>query len=1724
MRIALGAFSIIVAMAVLIILISPGFADEPEYICGMKEHTHTDACYLELVCELDEGHDHDEGCYEAPLLCTMPTDHEHSYSCYYEPVICGYEEGEEIGEGEVHNHISSCYGLELVCGIEENHVHNETCYGEPVLVCTETGHFHNKDCYIMSDELQCGLIEHVHDESCLPVEEELAFEPEGESVCQLCMDNAPHGHAGGTEPTTAAKQAAAPGFMGIAAISGGDGFDSELKNFLRSAVITNSDGTDPGGVYTVGADYIISLKFEEAPTTLQFEHNTSGYMTYQLPEEIKIITPVDKGKIMAKEMILVGGVLTPTSKDIEVGEFSVDEDGAVTVKFYNVDEAGLPASKPYFDHFSNCYFDLDLYAQFASSGGSQSIDFGNSVTIDVDVDEKAAALSLTKEADYDKAAETIDYTVTIKAEEGPLDHITFTDIFKSSDVSGGGFGAAARPGDRGFLQNLMVSINGGAETPYSEDTSELPGTYSWDSLGNLKVHFDPDITLETGEEIVVTYRMDVGYLLEEGIVTKSNSPYGNSTGRRYAYNLNMQNEVTVTAMDSEEGVLNSTAKTATQASRSDLYKTGEMSSDGKTIRYDVRAGADYQVILNGMNITDTLGDGLTFGSGTTVTVYYYDDLNNEISPSPLKTFTASGKSFTHTVPSGFNGKDIYRVRFVYDAIIENPTSATPSTFDNTITIHNYLDVGDQSETIKTTNPSANMAVSKAGTIIGDSIEWTITWFIPGIYAGQPIYFMDYFSDEVYNRPDPESVSIMVDNGTTTELLETDKYDVVYGSDSGSQRQRWYIYFKEYTLGTTAAPATGSISPFGSTSVTLTITYRTDIREAKFYNGTNNGKTLKEFWEDAARAHSSALNDAICNHVEVAGSLDGGKTWTPVNRFVYIYYPLNKIATINNGEIWYLVTIDRTENAALSRYQDWGSNPIFEDTFNSDLMEYVEGSFRVQYYSGSFPGGIQSYGAYNSSGVDQLSTYISDNGGTSTISVHLSALNKIRGPVYGDNYAEWVGPPTLTWTVSGSPLAVAPETATSPVSSTSEKWWDPSQAGGRPMGQPLYIYYRMRLKDIDPKMVDPEEPLKIDNTATLKGENGSYSANETTDYRVYIVDKEMKKDAEAGNRADVTIDINPMGLKLAQDNKDPEGLIDVVDIMSDTLSAYLGSISIHAKYPAGTLTYEEMEINQEDGEIWSYKVEGNKITFKVPDETPLKITYSALIKGNPGQIIAITNEVSVYGKYEAKVIQSFDVSSAQGSAGGAYVPVTLRKTDADGGAYLPGAKFALYASEDFPARPKKDDANGSEHYKVADKYKVAEEDFYFLQYGVTDSSGQILFSNEFLTLNSHAIYAIVEIEQPDGYVMPTDPVKLFSFEELDASAYLPRTVKVISDYVEVENTKESASVTIGGKKTVESATGAAPPEEEFTFNLTQVGVVNFGDVSTLTITGPTAGGIEGEKTTAGAGTFEFKIDGLAGGTYYFMVTEADDGADNWAYDKTQYLFEAAINYPGKLDPSTPDITVTYRTRAGEEELWGVITPGGAAGNPAKFVNTYDDEPYYMTINKSWDGGIVQDDERNKDIVFVLVGNGVVPQTYTSDYKGGGVFRIDFDIATFDTGLTYTLYEICPAEYEPVGDGWVLIGPESSPLGYNRFKLLYDLTIMDKGAGNAVTVTGKHNISKVSFDGANPPWAYVDNCHVGGPMLPETGGEGLGRFLLTGLALMTGAVIALTVRRKVARVRS
>ena len=77
------ALAFLVVLLTAIALMVPAVSmTRGDLVCGMEEHSHSEACYEQvLTCtNEDEDHEHGEECYTKELTCVIPV-HQHSDAC-----------------------------------------------------------------------------------------------------------------------------------------------------------------------------------------------------------------------------------------------------------------------------------------------------------------------------------------------------------------------------------------------------------------------------------------------------------------------------------------------------------------------------------------------------------------------------------------------------------------------------------------------------------------------------------------------------------------------------------------------------------------------------------------------------------------------------------------------------------------------------------------------------------------------------------------------------------------------------------------------------------------------------------------------------------------------------------------------------------------------------------------------------------------------------------------------------------------------------------------------------------------------------------------------------------------------------------------------------------------------------------------------------------------------------------------------------------------------------------------------------------------------------------------------------------------------------------------------------------------------------------------------------------------------------------------------------------
>ena len=1270
--------------------------------------------------------------------------------------------------------------------------------------------------------------------------------------------------------------AVSDGLMGIVPLGIGDRWD--LSNYVTGIMVKDSTGkVITTGDYFYDETYSFNISFSEHDKTGgQFQYN-GGKLIYQLPDELVVTSP-KSGYIKV-------------ANGSNIGEYSIDSSGRVEVRFYDVDNNGNPISQNFIDYYANVKFTLALDADFDEDVTAGKIDFGASTSITVNTIEKQpAGLKIDKAASaFDSATESVSFTVDVTAVGGKVDNVILTDALnfsiqsafriKQSDIPGN----YANPFSSGS-GSFEYSINGGSWMPQSGA--------SWAS-GGQSLRFDfgtpGGITLQKNESVKLRYTLKLGDILDYFASQGGSSRWI----QRLLYNLTLTNTATATGSDGSSDV-SATAMTQTPMRKSFLAKAGVQQADGQ-IQWTAKVG-DGTKALNGLTITDSMSSGLSQPVTGDVTIKLYGLSNNLLSTvvvTPPYTGTAGfaltgTTGFTYTVPT--SPANIGYADLTY--------STTPSITDPSSIYRNEIGITVGGET---SSVSGSVSYSGVGTGVGTpenayNIRWTKTseWVFGA--TGKPtdiVYtivmrvpagtdtidsaagvfqdiFMTYVSSDG-NYPWPSR------DWNITGGAETDIDNLVSVAISGETDPDYFIHLPadgsgedmRVYLGVTGEPVPVSSYrwPY-SDAKTVTITYRIPL-DIPDLDATT---TLLEYLESTPDARIKNQIVSTGNEVEDV-----------VVASCYDYYPLYKSVEPNyfmSSLFDYTVVLNGNTNVGQENpfdspfgnlgYQLFapGEPAIFSDTFDPKLR-YVPGSLKVS-------DGTNFYGPYALNGGGYITDWL-------------------EGMIVGN-----------TLTVDFRDLAQVDGALNMIIDLTPGDWYSDNKV--------YTVYYQLLLRDeYTESYPDPADPpLSVKNTATVypTGEHfdgGVFSDDAEALYTPKVITKEMT--AENGeNTAEVEIIINPDGKRLRYASvEDP--VLTATDVMEGPLGYFLSTIKIQTKNKIGSVWVDpwvDAPAPTGTGALWSFTpVDDKTLEFKLPDEQPIRITYTVAITSGTGIVDTASNKITILGHSGSDSLENYIVTKTSAFADAARTEFLLYKNDSQQeGQLLTGARFALYILRDAGWG----DGRTPTDSGIAATIPITGGTLFYLQDEVVGPSGYIRFDDPWLTQSYDCIYALVEIEAPNGYLLPAsleDRTTYFAYT--DKSGMSSLVVNVVLDNMMLSNDAITPiDVSIPIEKRVFGVTATT---ETFTFRLAQV-----TDATGDTLASPFIGAVE---TISGAGTTAFTIENLGIGSYFFKITEDNDGVSGWIYDSTAYIVEVEV-FINTSDGESLDYTVTV-LNAGSTEI-------------------------------------------------------------------------------------------------------------------------------------------------------------------------------------------------------------
>ena len=684
-------------------LILPAITLEKQ--CDIPEHTHTDACYTQVMSR------------EMTVpVCSAETleIHQHTADCYDSDgnLTCGY------ADFVVHRHDSTCYDENgnLSCPLPEieAHQHTDSCYTQPdepvnpVLICEKpevTLHEHNADCFRDDGYLICEMLEvleHQHTDACFEtVEESVDTEtltctlPEDENHAHIALcygtwvltcELEEHTH---TEDCYPQEASAVYGIMLL---------DGETDGKLPVAKLSGNETK-----YNPATDQFTTKVRIDFQFTAETGKPTAGTVyTYTYPEGITVPDDiVNKGV----QNLYDGDKLAGTY------QFIKNEDGTYSVQvIFNenyVNESGDTVTG--YVQFEGSFSKEDMNDKGdIVVGGDDATVLVPSEEITYPKDEtESYDIAVSKSGSWVQDGDKLVYTVYVRTTKGTPDPISFTDIITCDGLT---LGEPVVTIEKG-TSNYYLSWNG-TWTPYDQnDWSEVSGIEHTNGNGELTLTL-PKLSAEekmdsnnstyiTGEVYKITYTFPIT-AQTEAIV----SP---------------ENKVTVTAKDETKGqTVTDSAETTVNVNKDFSYtldKYGQVASDKPGyIKWTVTVNNNEQDIA-GAKLTDEML-GLVEDTAKDIVIY----------PAEGATVTKdeNGKITDITFTATENSVNKNKYTITYYTPVEESWDGT--TVTNKATFDPKPDETGNEKEVTASVTVSGVQLNKWGQFNGatNKIDWTIT--------------------------------------------------------------------------------------------------------------------------------------------------------------------------------------------------------------------------------------------------------------------------------------------------------------------------------------------------------------------------------------------------------------------------------------------------------------------------------------------------------------------------------------------------------------------------------------------------------------------------------------------------------------------------------------------------------------------------------------------------------------------------------------------------------------------------------------------------------------------------------------------------------------------------------------------------------------------------------------------------------------------------------------
>lgn len=1365
-------------------------------VCSLEEHVHDETCYLisgteELICGLEEAHEHEEDCYASELVCELSEEgHVHDEICYGEPVLtCALNEhahsadcyGESVLSCTVSEHVhdESCYdeNQELICGQDE-HVHEETCYLSGDLLCVEPEHIHDDTCYMQS-ELVCGLDEkpaHTHDETCYATElvcglllahvhVDECYDVDGNLICEL-EERPVHLHDETCYGFTEDQYSEEPlcgmvehihdetcmwDMSGDTIILGGNEYPIDafepMADFLLSATIV-SDGVTYDLMAGDKLSGINIYKDFEVLLNLRFQTSYAGSALNQLYswqiDGIYLDEPME-GKLV--------------NSDGEIyGDYYISEDGMIYVV---LDENGMNQSI------------IDWNLQFnalwqKTEGGTVIVDLGNGNQVEIELDMTRASAS--KSHDWQTTEDDLwygDYVLHWTSKIEAFDSIEISSIYDIMSIA-----------------------------RYEDMTMEYLNSEGLSSLFNILTFQNFSLTYVTEQGEVVTYEIPEDeiafYLYEDDPLQPGFSyepvelisvPAGTELELSYdvvvssdfilytfLYDVDLyrfDNDVAF-VVDDDEITAGSFMQYEDQRL---IVKSNEGVNDAGEMQWVLSMGYVTPFPVAGMMVQDTLQTDVEFnpdsfrywpsvdGMGDTLPLEVvvcesqeeFDAITaapDGLDVSPIYLYGKSFKWFLPELPDSYKGvTNGYTLRYTTttnDVVLNSPEQANYASIG--VREDWPFDYGYEDDRLFTLEKSHDgLHIDEA------SGRYYTNWTIDvTVYPNKDIerfHFEDYMphTDDLYDSV-LTSFDLLEDALVVTSAEELEPYGISVSITSMDGRDVTNELFGEFEM---------------SASSRYPELYMIELWEPGWQEG-EPAISAKDYGYTVSITYAGLL----AGDAETFLEHENQATFYYTNNYAHeTAYATISFPHIDNSELFSKEIIDSelsADGSTLTLTYDvrynigdivTGLGYVFEDELaDTEFAKYRQGSLEVHWLD--YP---------MSENPNMYSYHIEDSpfyGETDLLKVDEDVMYRVD--IDGVDYYYPYRMATLqSESESGWSCYVPYFKRTSGFSFHDED-------GDRRFYSPQFIYQ----VDIDLAAMDAASvySLDVENTASVFLNDGSLDAVATSvyEYRGGILQKNMIQTPHSDNqyvaRYELQIDATQPRIRDFE-------RIDVIDEMAPSMNLLADSIVVEVSddnsqfMPLDVSKYRLL-----------YDGEAHRLTCSIDNSNQrnyYRITYDVQVTGIAGSVVSMSNRAYVTGFSEesSEVVNVITISESSGSAEGAVAKLAVKKYNADNLTMnLSDAVFRLERVNTLSSEQLAH-LNSLDSQDDILSYLEAENLWTEIDQAVTNDNGEIVWENSVngILLPLDTLFRLTEIDAPDGYVLNSTPQYFYLSADNGATA-------------------------------------------------------------------------------------------------------------------------------------------------------------------------------------------------------------------------------------------------------------------------------------------------------------------------------------------------------------------